>query len=57
MTSTVRAYFNEKYDKKNSPAYLQGVLRTLNKLPAEDEEPVPDHDEAVWEKETEVVEK
>ncbi len=33
----VREYFNEKYDK-NGPAYLQGVLRTIQKMPAEDEE-------------------
>lgn len=52
----VRAYFNEKYDKKG-PAYMQGVLRTINKLPVEDEEAVPDHDEAVWEQQKEVVEK
>ena len=36
----VRDYFKEKYDKK-SPAYLQGVLRTLRILPPEDEESVP----------------
>lgn len=36
----IRDYFNAKYDKKG-PAYLQGILRTLGKLPAEDEELVP----------------
>jgi hypothetical protein len=39
----VREYFKEKYDK-NGPAYLKGVLRTIQKLPPEDEETVPDHD-------------
>lgn len=33
----VRDYFKEKYDK-NGPAYLQGVLRTIGKLPPEDED-------------------
>lgn len=37
----VREYFKEKYNKEG-PAYLQGVLRTINKLPPEDEESVPD---------------
>ncbi len=37
----VRDYFKAKYDKKG-PAYLQGILRTLGKLPPEDEELVPD---------------
>lgn len=46
----VQEYFNNKYDRKNSPAYLQGVLRTIDKLP-------PEHDEAEWEQEKEVVEK
>lgn len=55
--SKVRDFFMSKYDKKNSPAYLQGVLRTIDKLPPEHEESVPDHDEAVWEQEKEVVEK
>lgn len=36
----VRDYFKDKYDK-NGPAYLQGVLRTINKLPLEDEEDIP----------------
>lgn len=40
--NAVREYFNAKYNKKG-PAYLQGVLRTLGKLPPEDEELVPDH--------------
>jgi hypothetical protein len=35
----VREYFNEKYDK-NGPAYMQGVLRTIGKLPPEDEEQI-----------------
>jgi hypothetical protein len=52
----VRDYFKDKYDK-NGPAYLQGVLRTLGKMPHEDEESVPDHDEAKWEQTEEVVEK
>ena len=39
----VREYFKEKYDK-NGPAYLQGVLRTLGRLPKEDEENVPEKD-------------
>lgn len=52
----VRDYFKEKYDK-SGPAYLQGVLRTLDRLPPEDEEKVPDHKEAEWEQEVEVVEK
>lgn len=43
----VREYFNKKYDKENSPAFLQGVLRTINKLPPEEED----------DKEEEVVEK
>jgi hypothetical protein len=38
----VRDYFKAKYDK-TGPAYLQGVLRTINKLPAEDEESVPEN--------------
>lgn len=37
----IRDYFKEKYDK-HGPAYLQGVLRTIGKLPPEDEEIVPD---------------
>ena len=41
MTTQVREYFNEKYDK-NGPAYMQGVLRTIGELPAEDEECVPE---------------
>lgn len=41
--NAVREYFNKKYDKKG-PAYMQGVLRTIDKLPPEDEETVPDHD-------------
>lgn len=37
----VRDYFKSKY-AKNSPEYLKGVLRTIGKLPPEDEvdEPV-----------------
>jgi hypothetical protein len=46
--STVRDYFKDKYDK-NGPAFLQGVLRTIDKLP-------PEHEEAPWEEE-DVVEK
>jgi hypothetical protein len=49
----VRDYFKKKYDK-TGPAYLQGVLRTIDKLPEEDEETVPDHDAP---RESEVVEK
>lgn len=45
----VRDYFKEKYDK-NGPAYLQGVLRTIDKMPLEDEEAVPDHTDEVVEK-------
>lgn len=45
----VREYFKEKYDK-NGPAYMQGVLRTIDKLPPEDEEAVPDHKDEVVEK-------
>lgn len=41
----VREYFKNKYDK-SGPAYLQGVLRTIGKLPPEDEEIVPEKD---WE--------
>jgi hypothetical protein len=48
--SAVRDYFNKKYDKKNSPQYLQGVLRTLNILPPEDEESVPSEGKGVVEK-------
>ena len=33
----VRDYFKSKYDK-NGPAYLQGVLRTIDALPIEDQE-------------------
>lgn len=40
--NAIREYFNDKYNKKG-PAYIQGVLRTLGKLPPEDEELVPDH--------------
>lgn len=36
----VRDYFSSKYDKRG-PVYLQGILRTLGKLPPEDEELVP----------------
>lgn len=39
----VRDYFKDKYDK-SGPAYMQGILRTIQKLPPEDEETVPDHD-------------
>lgn len=35
--NSVREYFNKKYDKKNNPQYLQGVLRTLGLLPTQDE--------------------
>ena len=46
----IRDYFKKKYDKKG-PAYLQGVLRTLDMLPPEDEEIVPEHKEGeVFEK-------
>lgn len=31
----VREYFKAKYDKKNSPAFFQGILRTLQ-VPHED---------------------
>ncbi len=31
----VREYFKAKYDKKNSPAFFQGILRTLD-IPHED---------------------
>lgn len=34
---TVRDYFNSKY-AKNAPEYLVGVLRTIDKLPAESDE-------------------
>ena len=37
-------YFKPKYNKRG-PAYLQGVLRTIDKLPPEDEELVPDRKE------------
>ena len=45
----VREYFKAKYDKKNSPAFFQGILRTLD-IPHED--PKIDDDE-----QKEVVEK
>lgn len=32
----IRDYFKQKYDK-NGPAYLQGVLRTIDKLSLEEE--------------------
>jgi len=47
--NAVRDYFKKKYDR-NGPAYLQGVLRTIDKLP-------PEHEEAEWEEKEEVVEK
>jgi hypothetical protein len=40
----VRDYFKEKYDK-NGPAFLPGVLRTIDKMPPEDE---VEHDESPW---------
>lgn len=54
----VREYFSSKYNKEG-PAYLQGVLRTIDKLPPEDEEDVPVFKEGeVYEpSEPEVVEK
>jgi len=38
MTSKVRDYFNKKYDKENSPAFLEGVLRTIGEVPREEDE-------------------
>lgn len=38
----IREYFNDKYDK-NGPAYLKGVLRTIGKLPPEDEEGIKEN--------------
>ena len=54
----VREYFKNKYDK-NGPAYLQGVLRTIEKLPPEDEEyiPVVKEGEVYEPSEQEVIEK
>ena len=48
--TNIRDFFKKKYDR-NSPAYLQGVLRTLGVLPHEDEESVPTNKEGeVYEK-------
>ena len=44
--SKIRDYFREKYNKKG-PAYVQGVLRTIDKLPPEDEELVPEEKEVL----------
>jgi len=44
--SKIKDYFKEKYNK-NGPAYVQGVLRTIDKLPPEDEESVPEEKEVL----------
>lgn len=42
----VRDYFKEKYDK-NGPAFLEGVLRTINKMPGEEKEELEVEEEVV----------
>lgn len=47
--TAIRDYFKNKFDK-NGPSYIQGVLRTIDKLPDEDKDLEPLRKEEVLEK-------